>query len=89
MTHYQRNETIQLHQEYEDWAVLFDRQTTQSLVINAVGIVIWRVLMEADTLDGVVKAVWEEFDDAPPEMAEDVREFLTGLVTGGFVSERP
>ena len=86
MMHYKQKETIQLHQEYDDWAVLFDRETNQSLVINPVGIVIWQVLKEKSTLTELVKAVRRTFEDVPPEIGEDVCEYLDGLVQGGFVS---
>ena len=86
MMHYKQKETIQLHQEYDDWAVLFDRQTTQSLVINPVGIVIWQVLREKSTLTELVKTVGDTFEDVPLEIMVDVEEFVDGLVQGGFVN---
>ena len=85
MTHYKPKETVQLHQEYEDWAVLFDRETNQSLVINPVGIVIWQALEEQETLTELANVVVETFEDVPPEIVGDVEEFVDGLIQGGFV----
>jgi hypothetical protein len=47
--------------------------------LNRVGVLIWRLLEHEPTVDQVVAGMRAQLEDAPPELEEDVREFLNSL----------
>jgi len=80
------NPAIGLREDFEDWAVLFDPNTTDAIGINPVGVVVWRKLDGASTLSDLVAAVHATFDDVPDSVADEVSAFVDNLTKKGFAS---
>ena len=80
------NPAIGLREDFEDWAVLFDPNTTDAVGINPVGVVVWKKLDGANTLSDLVAAVRATFEDVPASVVDEVSAFIDNLAQKGFVS---
>ncbi len=71
----------------EHGPVLFDTDSGHYFALNETGRIIWLAVQSGDqTVADLVAAVVDAFEDAPPETADDVIEFIDDLVvtrTGG------
>lgn len=80
------NPDVVLREEDEDGGLLFNPDTNQVKVINTTGLFIWQQCGEARTLDEIVAEVQKGFDEVPSEqVAQDVQEFVDGMVATGFI----
>jgi hypothetical protein len=86
-TSFLRNPDVVLREEDPDeGALLFNPDTNQVKVINSTGLFIWQQCGVARTLDEIVAEVQKGFDEVPPEqVAEDVKEFVDGMLASGFI----
>ncbi len=70
----------------DEGALLFNPDTNQVKVINTTGLFIWQQCGESRTLDEIVTEVQKGFDEVPlEEVAEDVQEFVDGMLVTGFI----
>ena len=81
------NPDVVLREEDPDeGALLFNPDTNQVKVINSTGLFIWQQCGVARTLDEIVAEVQKGFEDVPLEqLAQDVREFMDGMLASGFI----
>lgn len=80
------NPDVVLREEDEDGALLFNPDTNQVKVVNTTGLFIWQQCGVARTLDEIVAEIQKAFDEVPPdEVAQDVKEFIDGMVATGFI----
>ena len=86
-TQFLRNPDVVLREEDPDeGALLFNPDTNQVKVINTTGLFIWQQCGEARTLDEIVAEVQKGFDEVPSEqVAQDVKEFVDGMLATGFI----
>jgi hypothetical protein len=86
-TNFLRNPDVVLREEDPDeGALLFNPDTNQVKVINTTGLFIWQQCGVARTLDEIVAEVQKGFDDVPSEqVAQDVQEFVDGMLASGFI----
>ena len=86
-TNFLRNPDVVLREEDPDeGALLFNPDTNQVKVINTTGLFIWQQCGVARTLDEIVAEVQKEFDEVPSEqVAQDVQEFVDGMLATGFI----
>ena len=83
---YMRNPDVVLREEDEDGALIFNPDTNQIKVINPTGLFIWQQCDGSKSLEGVVSAVQETFDEVPGDEVQDqVKIFIDGLVGTGFI----
>lgn len=82
-----RNPDVVLREEDPDeGALLFNPDTNQVKVINTTGLFIWQQCGVARTLDEIVAEVQKGFDEVPSEqVAQDVKEFVDGMLASGFI----
>ena len=80
------NPAIGFREDFEDWAVLFDPNTTDAIGINPVGALVWKSLDGSRNVSDLVTAVRAAFDDVPDTVADEVSAFLDTLAQKGFVS---
>jgi hypothetical protein len=59
--------------------VLLDLDTTAYHGINRVGVLIWSLIEEGTTLDRITEEVKARVLDPPPEIVDDVAEFIHDL----------
>jgi hypothetical protein len=82
-----RNPDVVLREEDPDeGGLLFNPDTNQVKVINTTGLFIWQQCGEVRTLEEIVAEVQKGFDEVPSEqVAQDVQEFVDGMVATGFI----
>jgi SynChlorMet cassette protein ScmD len=80
------NPCIGLREDFEDWAVLFDPNTTNAVGINPVGVAIWKKLDGAHNLNALVAEVRATFCDVPDTVDDEVSAFVDSLAQKGFVA---
>ena len=80
------NPVVVLREEADDWAILFDRGTSQAVGINPVGVRIWQLMDGQHDLDAIGATVREQFSDVPESAPDEVRGFVEELVGTGFVA---
>jgi hypothetical protein len=70
-----------VHRELADDAggVILHLDSSAYYSLNAVGLMIWTLLDDGPTLPELVKRLRVQIPDAPPELEDDVREFLDEL----------
>ncbi len=83
---YVRNPDVGLREENDDGGLLFNPDTNQMQVVNTTGLFIWRLCDGSRTLDGIVRAMLNEYEGAPEdEMRADATAFIDMMVTAGFI----
>jgi len=88
-TVYLANPDVSCREEGPDeGAILFNPDTDAILVINPVGLLIWRALEQPRTVPDIVAHVMARCDDVPADqVADDIISFLQTLQPGGFIGE--
>jgi hypothetical protein len=85
-TLYMANPDVSCREEGPDGALLFNPDTTDVLVINVTGLVVWEALAEPHTKEQVVEALAARCDNVPEDEVEGhVAAFVERLVDSGFV----
>jgi hypothetical protein len=81
-----RNPDVVLREEDDYGGLLYNPDTNQIKVINAVGVFIWNRCDGEMTIQDIVGAIQQEFEGFPVEEGiQDVRGFLTTMLETGFV----
>jgi Coenzyme PQQ synthesis protein D (PqqD) len=81
-----RNPNVVYRVLKEHGPVLFDPDSGRYFGLNETGRIIWLAVQSGDqTVADLVAAVVDAFEDAPPETADDVIEFIDDLVSRGLV----
>jgi hypothetical protein len=70
-----------VHRELADEAggVILHLDTSAYYSVNSVGLLIWTLLDDSPTFTELVEQLRAQIPDAPPELEDDVREFLAEL----------
>lgn len=79
------NPTIVLREEFDNWAFLFNPDTTRIVVINPAGVAVWKAMNGKNCREDIISKVKESFTDVPDDVAEDVDAFISDLEDRGFV----
>lgn len=79
------NPTIVLREEFDNWAFLFNPDTTRIVVINPAGVAVWKAMNGKNGREDIISKVKESFTDVPDDVAEDVDAFISDLEDRGFV----
>lgn len=77
------NPSIVFREEFDDWALLFDPDTSESYGINPVGAYVWKHLKpskESTQYSQLVDNVRSVFEDVPETAPEEIRAFLDALI---------
>jgi SynChlorMet cassette protein ScmD len=77
---------VVLREEFDEWAVLYNPDTAGTAAINPVGVAIWKLLDGKRSLEDIVAAIKDQFEDAPESITEDVSSFIRGLQEKGFTA---
>jgi SynChlorMet cassette protein ScmD len=75
-----------LREEFDDWAVLFNPDTSEAVGVNPIGVFIWKTIDGSNTLDRIAAIVREHFEGAPESAETEVVAFVAGLEERGFVT---
>jgi SynChlorMet cassette protein ScmD len=80
------NPNIQLREEFDDWAILFDVNTGQAFGLNPIGVSIWKLLDGKHALDGLLEQIHHRMAGVPKEASDHVAAFVDDLVSQGLAS---
>lgn len=78
------NPLIVLRVESDDWAILFDPDTSDGFTINPVGVLIWKKLDGKHTVEDIIKEIKEKFQDVEEDVESHCKEFIEELVNTGL-----
>jgi SynChlorMet cassette protein ScmD len=79
------NPVVVLREEFDDWAVVFNPDTAEAAGINPVGVATWKMMDGSRTVEEIVAAIREQFDDVPETAPEEIASFVENLAEKGFV----
>ena len=83
---YARNPDVVLREEDPDGGLLFNPDTNQIRVLNTTGLFIWQQCDGSRTLDRIISAMQEAFDQVPADkVTQEVRDFVDDMVATGFI----
>jgi len=83
---YVQNPDVNLREEDEDGALLFNPDTDRVELLNSTGLYIWKLCAEGRTISEVVAAFKADFDELPEdEVASHVEEYINQMVDSGFL----
>lgn len=75
---------ISLREEFDDWALLYNPDNGRSVGLTPTGVTLWQSLSEGKDLNGIIKALKEEFDPVPEDITEDIKAFCDQITRAGF-----
>ena len=78
------NESIVLREESDDWAVLFDPETSHVYAMNPISVYIWKCLDGKNTIADIVRKLGQECKDMPDDAVDHIKLFLDDLVEKGY-----
>lgn len=81
----QRNPSVVIRNDFNDFAVLFNPLDGKAFGLNPVGEVIWKLLETEHTVESLISQVSECCEDIPGHIEQDVLEFLEQLERNGLV----
>ena len=73
-----------LHEEFDDWALLFDPDSGKVVGLNPVSVFIWKRLDGNHTQGEILTELRDHFESVPEEAEEHLKEFVR-LAERGFV----
>ena len=85
-TRYIQNPDVNLREEDEDGALLFNPDVDLVQLLNSTGLYIWNLCAEGRTVPEIVAAFNVDFEEMPEgEVLADVEEFLENMIDSGFI----
>ena len=78
------NQTIVLREEFDDWAVLFDPDTSNAYGLSPVSVFIWKRLDGKNTIADIVRELGKECKDMPDDATDHVNKFVEELIEKGY-----
>ena len=76
---------IVLREEADDWGILFDPDTGNSVVLNPVAISMFKAMRKTQDPEKVATMIREEYDDIPETLESDFSELVENLARHGFI----
>ncbi len=81
-----QNPDVNLREEDEDGALLFNPDTDQVKLLSQTGHYIWKLCERERSVEEIINAFNKDFDDVPEaQVKTDVEEFLKQMVDSGFI----
>jgi hypothetical protein len=87
-TRWIRSEEV-LSRELDGELVLLDLQTEEYFGLDEVGVLVWALLEQPLSLDGLVEAVMAEYEVAEEQLRADLAALVAELAAAGLVAEHP
>jgi SynChlorMet cassette protein ScmD len=79
------NPFVVLREEFDDWAILFDPDTSQTGGLSPTGVWVWKRLDGEHSIDDLVKALRRHADSVPEDVSDHISAFVDHLVALGLV----
>ena len=80
------NPVVVLREEADQWAILFNPDTSDAVGINPVGVETWKLLDGNRDVSSISETVRQNFRNAPDSAADEVGAFLGELAELGFIA---
>jgi SynChlorMet cassette protein ScmD len=80
------NPSVLLREEFDDWAVLFDADTSDGFGLSPTGVYLWKLLDGARSIDDMVTALRRDAADVPEEAGEQIFAFVEELAQHGLAA---
>jgi SynChlorMet cassette protein ScmD len=71
-------------EEFDDWAILFDPDTSDAFGLNPVSAFIWKRLDGKSTIAEIVRGLGKECEDMPEDAMGHVKRFVDELIEKGY-----
>ena len=82
---YARNPVIVLREESDDWAILYNPDSGQSMGINPTGIDIWKKINGSNDINNIIKEINQEYENVSPDVENEINSFIQNLSNQGFI----
>ena len=76
---------VVLREEFDDWALLFNPDTKDTVGIDPVGVQIWKLMDGKHDVLMVIEEIKKRFADVPETVEQEVQSFVDDLVERGFL----
>ena len=87
-TYYIQNSDVNIREEDDDGALLYNPDLDQVKLLSLSGTFIWKLCSVERTVGDIVKAIRQNFDDVPEEdVIADVEDFLEQMLVAGFMAK--
>ena len=81
------NPLMVLREEFDDWALLFDPDTSHSYGLNPVSVFIYKRLDGKHSIEDIMTELRTARQNAPVDADTHVRDFLDDLVSKGLAGQ--
>jgi len=83
---YVQNPDVNLREEDEDGALLFNPDTGRVQLLNSTGLYIWKLCADGHTTSEIIAAFRSDFDEVPEDkITADVELFISQMMDSGFI----
>ncbi|CAK0759779.1 SynChlorMet cassette protein ScmD [Gammaproteobacteria bacterium] len=79
------NPIVVLREESDDWAILFNPDTADAIVVNPVGVAVWRMMDGKKHFKEIVLEIRSCFENASGAIFEEIFSFIEKLAERGYV----
>ena len=79
------NPIVVLREEFDDWAILFNPDTSDTMGTNPVGVAVWKRLDGEKSILDIVSEIRNSFEDAPDAAFEEISAFVNTLAEKGML----
>lgn len=83
------NPAAVLREEFDDWALLFNPDTGDTVGTNPMGVAVWKLMDGRRNIASILAEVKERFSNVPNGAVYEILAFLDNLVRRGFISLEP
>jgi SynChlorMet cassette protein ScmD len=80
---------VVLREEFDEWAVLYNPDTSDAVGVNPVGVAIWKLLDGKHTLTDITAEIKSNFEEVPETAVDDLAAYIHSLEERGFVVKKP
>ncbi len=78
------NPSLVLRVEFDDWALLFDPDSGDTVGLNPVGVFIWKLLDGSHTTEDILRKLRKTCEKVPEEAEVHIKDFINSLVERGW-----
>jgi SynChlorMet cassette protein ScmD len=79
------NPEVILREEFEDWSLLINPDTSDSVGINPVGIAAWKLMDGKSDIEEIVIFIKQNFDEVSESVESEILAFIEDLKQRGFI----
>ncbi len=74
-----------LREESDDWGVLFDPDTGNSVALNPVAISMFKAMQQTQDMHSIISIIHKEYEEVPASLNQDIIDLIETLTEGGFI----